>query len=812
MWTRTTTCFLWLSAGATSALHAQGIELRGTITTGSQQPVEFATVVLFPAHDSTHQVQAVVADAAGGFVLRGVAPGTYRLRASFVGLLPATQPVDVRPDQAVPPLHLQLAALPKQLGEVKVTATRSPITQLPDRLVMDVASTPLAAGYTALEVLQKAPGVYVDPRSESVSLNGKGTLVMLNGKRTYLSGTDLAALLKSLPSQELQKVELITSPGARYDAEGPGGIINIVTRKSQLDGTRGTLTLGAGGTTNSRQTAGFTLNHKQGKVALYGGYTAAGRQTVVFDDSQTDYLAGPEGRVTTTHLLNSVSPTNQLAHNVKAGLDWQVLPKTSLSLYIRGLRTDRTTTINAATRLLHPQAASDSVLSSLTNTSYYSTQYAGNLGLRQQLDSARTLSLDVDGSVYESASTNRIDNAFITEQGSVPGLSLQLRNYLPTTIHIGAAQADYEQRRRNGATLALGVKHSYVGSANDARYELLRGGEWQNDRLRTNDFQYRENISAAYASYAGKLRKLDYRLGLRLEHTASVGNLLTTGAQTTRDYTSLFPSVLVSQAVGKSSLLSLAYSRRIRRPSYQSLNPFVYFQDVYTNSQGNPFLRPEYTQGLDLTYTLRGTYVLALGYSQTSDVIAWVTQRQEPGSLVTQTQAQNLNRQRQWTLTANAPYSPWKWWTITSALSANYTIFYLQAVANAPSTVQGLSGVYSLSNDFSLRQGWRLVASGYFQSALPNGVTQQHGQFSANLGVQKKLMQDKLMLRAIYNDVLRTARSVSVLRLDNLRSYDTYRWDSNFFSVTLTYQFGNQKVKTATKSRIVSGDEEGRIK
>ena len=810
MWLRTGICVFALGAVSTSTLWAQAVDLRGTVVTATRQPVEFATVVLLRVQDST-SVQATVADASGSFVLHGVAAGAYRLRASFIGLLPQTQVLTLRAGEVPAPVQLQLLAAPQQLNEVQVVANRPRITQLPDRLIMDVASTPLAAGYTALEVLEKAPGVYVDPRSEGISLNGKGATVIVDGKRTYLSGADLAVFLKGLPSQELQKVELITSPGAKYDAEGPGGIVNIITKKSLLDGTKGTLTLGAGGTTNSRQTGGFSLNHKRGALALYGGYTLTGRQTVVSDQAQTDYLAGPDGGVTATHLLAAATPTKQYSHNLKAGLDWQLAPKTSLNLYLRALHTDRTSTTDAATQLLHYPPAPDSTLTSFTNASYYSTQYAGNLGLRQQLDSTSTLTADLDYSHYQSAGDNRISNAFITDQSAVPGLNVQLRNHLPTAIHILAGQLDYE-RQLHGATLELGAKHSYVSSANDARYELLQADTWQNDAHRTNFFTYQENITAAYATYAGKLHQLEYRLGLRLEHTASLGQLLTTQEQTARNYTSLFPSVLLSQAVGKDDYLSLAYGRRIQRPSYQDLNPFIYFQDVYTYSQGNPFLRPEYTHALDLTYTVNSAYVFALGFSQTADVISWVSQRENPGSLVTQTRAQNLDSQQQWTLTVTAPYAPWKWWTITNALNANYTTYFLHSVPNAPRTVQGVSGVYSISNDFAVRNGWRLSLSGYFQSAMPNGVTRQLGQYSVNAGVQKKFMQDRLAVRAVYNDVLHTARAVTLLQFDNLRSRDTYRWDSNFFLVTLSYQLGNQKVKATNKNRNVTQDEEGRIK
>lgn len=454
MMTRFGTLLFFVAWLAHPLLRAQGIDQRGTVLNGTQQPVEFATMVLLSAPDSS-TVQATVAAADGTFLLRAIKPGTYVLRASFIGLLPQTQALVIAAGSTPAPVRLQLAAAPQQLGDVRITATRPRITQLPDRLIVDVANTPLAAGYTALEVLSKSPGVYVEPRSESISLNGKGTVIIVNGKRTYMSGADLATFLKGLSSQELQKIELITSPGAKYDAEGPGGVINIVTKRSLQDGTKGSVTLGLGGTTNSRQNAGFTLNHKTGPLALYAGYTLSGRQTSVSDQAQIDYLSTPNEQVVGTHLLASGTASRQLAHNAKAGLDWKLTPKTNLNLYLRGLRTDRTSLGNGTTQLLYPASPLDSTLATRTDRTYTSTQYSGNLGLRQTLDSASTLTADLDYSWYQSGDDNFIYNSVFTEQGNVLSRNVQLRNHLPNTVRIAAGQLDYERTLRHG-TLGLG--------------------------------------------------------------------------------------------------------------------------------------------------------------------------------------------------------------------------------------------------------------------------------------------------------------------------------------------------------------------
>ncbi|WP_044000686.1 outer membrane beta-barrel protein [Hymenobacter swuensis] len=802
--------FFWLLS--TAPAWAQGVTITGQVLGEGPAPVEFATVVLLKAQDSTH-VTATTTDATGAFSLPGVAAGSYLLKTSFIGFSSDSRPVQVTAGEPVARLTVRLAANhATALKEVTITATRPTIIQKPDRMIVNISNTVLASGYTALEVLEKSPGIYVNPKSESITLNGKGATVILDGKKTYMSEADLAVFLKGLQSNEVQQIELITSPGARYDAEGPGGVINIVTKKGLQDGTKATVTAGGAFTKNSRQNLGLSLNHRRGAMALSAGYTLSARQVTTTEQNRLDYLDEATGQVLTTHKTDLVNPSRSLAHNYRAGLDWTLSPRTSVNLYLRGFTSDKTRNATAATQLLRYAATPDSTLLSLTDTKYGTTQYSSNLGLRHTIDSVRTISADLDYSNYDSRQTNLIVNSFTTPEGKnlAPGISL--RNVLPTAIQILAAQTDYEQTIGTHK-LEAGLKFSRVETDNDARYEKLdREIDWVNDPQRTNYFSYKENIMAAYLSYSGKINKLDYRIGGRLENTQSEGHLVTSNILNKRNYTNFFPSILLNQAVGKDDFLSLNYSRRLQRPSYQDLNPFIYFQDIYSYSQGNPFLRPEYANNIDLTYTVNGTYVIAAGYSRTNNLISWVTQRETPNSLVTQSRAENLNSQSQYGLTITAPYAPFAWWNISNFFNGYYSIYSLQSTENAPQTIRGFSGVYGMTNDFKIKGGWNASVSGYFQSPAPYGVSRNRGQYSVNLGLQKKFLADRLALRVVYNDVLKTSRALTDTRFSNLRTRSLYRWDSNFLQATLTYSFGNQKIKASSKSRNASGDEESRIK
>ena len=337
--------------------------------------------------------------------------------------------------------------------------------------------------------------------------------------------------------------------------------------------------------------------------------------------------------------------------------------------------------------------------------------------------------------------------------------------------------------------------------------EILENNQWINDVTRTNLFKYKESIGAAYFIYNNSIAGLDYKAGLRGELTSSTGNLVTTNQQSDRKYFDLFPSLSLTKSFNKNNSLTFAYARRINRPSYQDLNPFVYFIDIYTYSKGNPFLKPEYINNFDLTYTINSNYVIAAGYSKTTDVISYVTERENDNSRVTSINSQNLNQLHQFYINLTAPVKPAKWWTIYN----NLNISHLDYEKNQASPVNnsGFYGVYGISNYFTLAHKWQPQLSGYFQTSRPNGVTTFKAQYQVNLGLQKGF-SNGLIIRGTYNDIFKSAKAVSSTNLPSLRSYDEYRWDSNFFQISISFPFGKKKIKTSNTNS--AGDEQNRIK
>ncbi|RAU84106.1 outer membrane beta-barrel protein [Pontibacter arcticus] len=782
-------------------------KLTGQVTDEKSINIEYASIFLLHARDSS-QAGGTVTDAEGRFLLAAVQPGKYLLRSSFIGYQPNFQSFEVTESKADIPLRVILQPAFASLKEAVVIASRPTIIQKPDRMVMNLTNTVLATGYNAIEVLEKAPGIYIDPKSETISLNGKGALVIIDGKKTYLAAADLATFLKSIQSSDIQEVELIASPGAKYDAEGVGGIINIITKKGTQEGTKGTATIGGGFSGNSRQNAGLTLNHQRGNVALTGSYNLSNRHIITSNESRTDYL-DEAGTVTNTHQMDNFSGADATTHNYRLAADWNLNKKTSFNAVLRGFNYHRTGIATATTKLLSQHNQPDSSLFSQTNKRNRSQQYAGTIGFKQRISPTKTLTADLDFATYTSEERNDILNEYggnTDEQQN-----LYLRNLLPTDIRILAGQADYEQTLGKGK-LEAGAKYSIVETGNNAKYEIQDGDNtWVNDAARTNDFVYSEQIAAAYITYSSKLAGFDYRLGLRTEYTDGKGKLLTTNQPSNRSYFNLFPSVLISRSFGNDHFVNAAFSRRISRPSYQSLNPFIYFQDVYTYTQGNPFLKPEFTSSIDVTYTLKNTYTAVLGYAETTNTTSYVTERISEQSVVTRTRAENLDSQTQYYLSLSVPVEVARWWSIHNSLYGSYLRNSLLSVASAPQQLQGFSGVYSVTNTFKVKGDWTPSLSAYFQSGAPYGAVSLKPQYIVNIGLQKKFMDGKFTFRGSYNDILKTSRAKSETNFSNLRSTGIYRWDSHFFNLSLSYNFGNQKVKTAAKDRRAASDEENRI-
>ncbi|MBC8155942.1 MAG: outer membrane beta-barrel protein [Bacteroidetes bacterium] len=798
-------------------------KVTGQVTGITNNPLEFSTLMLIKATDSS-LVKGAVSDASGLYEFDAVGAGSYRVAAQQLGYTKTySEPFVLDAEHiAVTLPALALAEASKNLAEVNVVAKKPFLEQQVDRVVMNVENSIVASGNTALDVLEKAPGVTIDRQNDQLKLKGKsGVIVYIDGKQTYLSQQEVSNLLKNTPSDNIEKIEIITNPGSKYDAAGNSGIINIKMKKNKNFGTNGTLTLGTGygwvtdlsGNVLNRPkyNSSLNINHRAGKFNVFGNYSYANRLS---NNSNVLNRVIPFNGTVTYFDQASFRPSSFENHSFKGGLDYFVTKKTTVGVLVNGFVNDwrspdgvNNTLISDANRQLTSKAITQ------TDAAQYLKNLTANLNVKHEFDDkGQELTADADYVRYDGRGNNSLSTTYRDAQNRPNRPNQDVRNNMPSTIDILALKSDYVRPTKKGK-FEIGVKSSYVRADNNTIYDTLQQEtrQWLFDASRSNQFQYNENINAGYVNYAGALGKTKVQTGLRLEHTHSVGNSITLNQRVDRNYLNLFPTVFLSRQLDTSNVLNLSYSRRIDRPSYENLNPFVFYLDPFTYQQGNPFLKPQYTNSIELTHVYKGSISTTLGFSRTTDFINGETPRQIPAENITYVTPENLGTQDNVNLNISFPVPIAKWWTMQNNVTVyyqHYNTFY----SGQPFDVKFTAYNLYASNNFTISKLWSAELSGWFNSAAQYGFYRAQAQGAFSLGVQKKMLDNKGSLKLNVNDPFWLNQFNGVAKVQDIDFRVQSRWESRRVSLTFTYRFGNQNVKGARDRNSATSAEQGRVR
>ncbi|TAJ67902.1 MAG: TonB-dependent receptor, partial [Chitinophagaceae bacterium] len=507
-------------------------KVNGTVTS-SQKTVESASVGLLRAKDSA-VVKLGVSDKSGRFEVEKVGEGKYLVVIQAVGHAKYySESFTITAAQSEYTLKtVALTAAAKKLDDVTVVSKRPFVEQKVDRTVINVDATPSNTGATVMDVLEKSPGISVD-KDGNISLKGKqGVMIMMDGKPTYLSGQDLANMLKNLPSANLDQIEIMTNPPAKFDASGNSGVINIKTKKTKTVGYNGSVTASYAQGIFPKANLSTNLNYRQNKFnyfanASYFYNEGFGDLTIMrkFRDQQTNSLLSIFDQT-------AKNARDNKGYSYKAGADYFMNKKTTLGVVVTGYDsrntefTDNTTLIKDKNGMLttRTQAIND-VKSNYGNIGV-------NFNLRHVFDSVgNELTADLDYVNYTSGSQQLLANKFFDNAGNKKNNDETLRGNIPSDINIYSAKIDFTHPMKQGSRFEAGWKSSYVETDNDAQYANLdfATNQYVTDQVRSNHFLYKENINAAYANLSKQLnKKWSAQLGLRLENTNLSGNQLTT--------------------------------------------------------------------------------------------------------------------------------------------------------------------------------------------------------------------------------------------------------------------------------------------
>ncbi|SFC34738.1 Outer membrane receptor proteins, mostly Fe transport [Parapedobacter composti] len=785
--------------------YAQQATIAGRVIDEDNNPLDLATVTLLLANDST-VVKTGFPDGQGYFELSDIAPGEFLLSVMLVGYEDAISPITITPATPAKSLPaIVLKATNKLLAEVAVTVQRPLVERRPDMLVVNVENSALAAGNTAMDILERSPGVTVD-KDDNISLMGKqGVTVMIDGKQTYLSAEQLANFLRNTDGNMIKSIELITNPSSKYDASGTAGMINIVLKKNRLAGTNGTLSLGTGYGVGHKANTSLNLNHKTGRTNVFGTYSYLNNRggnefdifrSVVHGNDYTDFQQ-----------YTDFNRKNR-SHNYRAGVDYNTSERNVVGLLVSGYASGNDNDNSSNTFIGRNVAFPDSTLSTTSVFDGNYTSITVNANNQFTIDSTgRKLVADVDISRFSNRNKAHYDNTFYLPSGDMKGQPLLSRSDMPTIIDIRVAKVDYTHPMGKGKKLEAGLKYSNVVSDNDMRFENLEEDVWQNDAGRTNHFVYDEQVAAAYVNYSTQWGKWGVQAGLRSEYTVSDGNSITLANRIQRDYLDFFPSVFVNYSISDNHQTGLSYSKRINRPNYGNLNPFEYFLDQYTFEQGNPYLRPEYTHAFDFSYTLMQRYHLSAGYNRTNDVIA-ESMNQDEVTKRTWVTRDNLAKQNIWYANLNVPVKITKFWNSNTNFNAFYMGF--EGPLNGDYLRQGQFAWQLRSNHtFTIVPNLTAEASANYQSSLIYSVYHIAAQWSIDAGLNKSFLDKKANLKLSVSDIFDTRIQDVRTRYNNMNAIVNQKNETRIARLTLTYNFGN--MKNGARRNDTQSEEKSRI-
>ena len=777
--------------------------VRATVTGNADTPVEYATITLHHAADST-VVKSEFSDAQGYFQLEAASGPRYLVSVAQVGFARYwSSPFELPGTGLTLPVIKLASSLATTLKEVTVTARKPLFERQADRTVVNVADSPLSAGATALDVLGRSPGVTVDA-GDNLGLRGRqGLQVLIDGKRVPLTGSELADYLRALPAEQLQSIELITNPPAQYDAQGGAGVIAINLKKDQRLGTNGSANASYGRGEYGKFTGGLSLNHRRKNVNLYGNYAYTNRRGFLRLDFVRQYAATP-ALPAASSLLNTEQLTWLRSHSGKAGADFTLSKRTLLGVSATILASqtayDATNQTQVFGALGEPTGRYLSMAAQAVNRPNGSV----NLNLRHAFaDSATAASLTADADYARYRTTRLLAlNTYYENPAQPNGL---LSGDQLSVLGIAAAKVDFSQPLPHRARLEAGAKVTQVTSDNNVAFTRTMGGVTVLDPTISNQFEYRENVNAAYVSLRGAAPKTTFQVGLRGEQTNTRADLLRENLRE-QHYFQLFPSATVQRTLSERHALGLSVARRIDRPSYVQVNPLRNYFDATSYRAGNPDLVAQTSYNIELTHTYRQKFITALAYAQTNLPIVNVVQPSPDGGRLVVNRDVNLSTLHYYSLTLTAPLDLAKWWS----LYANGVFFYNRYVGELSGTSlnrRQVTCILTATSSFTMNHGWAADLSGFYESQEQYGFQSIRPRGQVGAGIQKSIWRKQGTLRLNVADIFYNTPNRVISTYDNFTEAFYRREDLRVVTAAFTYRFGNSKV-TAARKRTIGADDE----
>jgi len=784
-----------LCVNGLSARAQEQFLLSGLIRDERGETLPFTSVALLLPNGDGKPLKGILSDEKGAFKLP-LAAGSYTLLISMVGYKSQSRNISVTGNMDLKDIVMEPDA--KILGEVKVTSRKPLISRKIDRYVLNVSESILSSGRGTFELLNYAPGVVTI--GNAISINGNtATKIMVNGRLLRLSGDQVQNYLANLRSEDVESIEVIPNPGAEFEAEGGGGLINVILKRQRTGGLDGNI--GLGGTTPKMPSYNTSaqLNYGYKKLQLYGSYNFTKRKTTaelhdIRSQADLDYRTD----------INTTTRSN--AHNFRAGAGYDFSANHYLGLEFNG-------NLNKASS----NSLSQALLNDPSNNRYQNIDgnflthtnnktYTVSMNYDWKLDTlGSSFNLIADYTYNDRNSAGNFASRY-SDQQFVPLFDSIYRNAAPVNIKNYNAAANYVKVFSNAAQLKLGIKYTSTNTANNVIYEYLGSNGYINDEARSNRFKYKEQIAALYAQYNFSLGKTKVQLGLRGENTDTEGLSVTSSQLNNRNYFNLFPSVFLKRQLNANNTITFNYGRRLDRPTFNSLNPFEWRIDDYTYISGNPYLKPQFTNSINLSYLYLGKYNLTLFASQTDGVFAQYLQDNDENGIVANYSWENLSSQKYFGTNFYIPLTVAKWWSMVNNLMLYRNIIRFESGESKRTIFSGKT-----TQNINLYQSLRLELSALYQSKYNNSNQVFVPNYYIDLGLSDSFFKKKLTARALVTDIFDTNRADYEISSGNLKLLEKQKYLTRRFSLQLIYNFSLGKKQNVRKVEGGNSDEKNRM-
>ncbi|WP_075344588.1 TonB-dependent receptor family protein [Tenacibaculum agarivorans] len=790
-------------------------QLKGKVLNTLNEPIAYANVILFNSKDKS-VVKGIITNEEGDFEIHTVNSGNYFLKVDLLTYNSWQSKVFIyklNEEKIFPKIILKESS--ELLDEVTINSTKKLIKNTREGNILNVQESILTKGSSVLQLLERSPGVILDQRNNSFSLNGKSnTTIMINGKVIRIPTSEIISMLNGMSADTIEKIELLTNPSSRYDADGNAGIINIVTSKNENIGFKGSTNISLGYGTGEKQTTSLSLNYGEEKISTYGSYSFS------YDDT----LDGWRGVGSTNiPVFNGVtfidfsSKTTRInrSHNLNLGLDYQINTSKILGasfLFNASSPNINTNNLGLYNFQVNPFLDARIHLNANGNWKNYNVSSFFETSFNKS-----TLTTTVDYIHYNNQTPNFVKSLYFDENGQSfqPDGDIYNtgnRGTNETNINIGVVKLDYKKNINEKFTFETGVKGSASKTINKAKIEIEQNGIFVSDDRFINDLESEEQIGAVYTQGNYDINdKYNLQIGFRYEYWNQVFD----DTSLNRSFGKIFPSIFLTKKISDTKNWNLAYTKRITRPNYVDLASYLTYNSPTSVFTGNPQLLPAITNSLNFTFNYKSYNFSLIGTLEDSP-IAYYQVTEDSRSDLAIIAPQNLEFQNSLDFQTNIPLRITNWWNMNFNGTIGYRTFKLQHTP-IPTVNDYIHYNFNGSQSFKVNDKLSLELSGWYTSNHFNGSSEVSGFGALNAGI-KKSFKNGSNIQFSVTDILQsiiieaTIGSLTQEAYDNFFSvnYQPESTRASIFRLSYTYSFGNSKIKEGS-SRTGAGDENSRI-